>query len=228
MKKPIKAQNIVKSSYIKILTYSKSGSGKTSLCATLGNAFVIDIENGTLSIAGSDCDIWDARSIQDVWDGYRYFCDHIKDYSALCIDSITKLTEFMLIQETQKVGKSFDRYSNMADQIKAFVEELIDSPFHVYVTAIEGRDKGNDKGDGNWLPNTEGKVLPEWLPRQFDEVFSIVDCEDEDGNPIRMLQTRDLKDWVLKDRSGMLDVYEPCDLKYIIDKIHGDLPKENQ
>ena len=64
-------------------------------------------------------------------------------------------------------------------------------------------------------------MLPQWLVSQFDEVFTITDCEDEDKNPIRMLQTSGLRDWELKDRSGVLDMFEPFDLEAMVTKILG-------
>ena len=109
----------------------------------------------------------------------------------------------------------------MGEEVKEFIRKVKDGPFNLYVTALVDRDKGQDRGDGTWLPKTAGKMLPQWLVSQFDEVFTITDCEDEDKNPIRMLQTSGLRDWELKDRSGVLDMFEPFDLEAMVTKILG-------
>lgn len=217
----IHASDYTMNDYVNMLCLSKSGSGKTTLCATLGHAFIISIEGGMLSIRGCGCDIVEARSMKEVNDAYDYFLQHKDEYTALCIDSITELSELKLLESTKKFGKSFDRFSEMGEKVKEFIRKAKDGPFNLYVTALVDRDKGQDRGDGTWLPKTAGKMLPQWLVSQFDEVFTITDCEDKDKNPIRMLQTSGLRDWELKDRSGVLDMFEPFDLEAMVTKILG-------
>lgn len=96
------------------------------------------------------------------------------------------------------------------------------------MTAKIERDKDEVSGRMLYRPSMVGKKLPENLPYIFDEVFVLRNELVEDQIK-RYLQTSSDGQFVAKDRSGKLDLYEPADLDAVINKIRATKkPKETK
>ena len=75
-----------------------------------------------------------------------------------------------------------------------------------------------------YWPLMPGKQLTNGIGYLFDEVFALRVETDEEGNNTRWLQTQRDAQYEAKDRSDMLDQFEPPDLTLIERKITNQTP----
>jgi hypothetical protein len=87
------------------------------------------------------------------------------------------------------------------------------------ITAIEVKTLAD--GSMVFSPSMPGKTLTQGIAYFFDEVFALRVHTDDEGNIQRWLQTSANGSYTAKDRSGALDLFEPCDLSHIANKILG-------
>ena len=83
----------------------------------------------------------------------------------------------------------------------------------------QSHEKDDQTGAMLFSPDMPGSKLGPQLPYLFDEVFSLRVEPDDDGNPVRWLQTTKDHRHDAKDRSGSLAPFEPPVLEDIIFKI---------
>lgn len=221
--------------------------GKTVLMATLPMPFVIiSTENGLLSLSvrnltrifmemgiDEESASMRARMVKQqtvivVRNGlqlkkaYEWCVANPSRYQSIGWDSASETAEVML--EASKAVKADGRqaYVEVADLIGGYFKKFRDyTPGkHVCVVAKEGSMKDEVTGGVKWGPDFPGKQLGPQSPYWMDQTFRIAVGHDTATNKsFRFLQTQPSEQFIAKDRSGVLDVYERPDLSYIIDKI---------
>lgn len=87
-------------------------------------------------------------------------------------------------------------------------------------TAKKQASKDDISGRIMFAPSLPGQKCSQNLPYHFDEVLCLRCENDEDGKPIRFLQTFPDSTYCCKDRSGALQAYEEADLGSIIRRIN--------
>jgi len=100
------------------------------------------------------------------------------------------------------------------------VRAFRDLPITVYMTAKLEKSKDDISGRIMFAPSLPGQKCSQNLPYHFDEVLCLRCENDEDGKPIRFLQTFPDSTYCCKDRSGALQAYEEADLGSIIRRIN--------
>lgn len=205
---------------VKGIIYGNSGNGKTVLCATAPRPFMVQAENGTLSLTKANLErifgigaagisysiplakiktiddfskVYDAIFTPEIW----------HSFDTLYIDSWSEIVEAILKDElaTNKDGRK--AYGEMADRSVEWLKKFRDIPGkHVFITCKQGICANN----GLFGPSMPGNMLNEAVPYLFDEVLQICIGEDPTTRQsYRYLRTQpDLKNDA-KDRSGALD-----------------------
>lgn len=209
---------------IKALVYGMAGAGKTRLCATAPNAVIISAEGGMLSLRGHDLPVIEIHTIADLQEAYRFLidADAAKHFEWVCLDSLSEIAEVVLADEKARTKDPRKAYSELSDQMMALVKAFRDLPGrNVYMSAKMDRQKDEATGTMLYTPSMPGQRVGQALPYLFDEVFVLRVERDNEGKPSRWLQTQQDMQYIAKDRSGALAMYEVPDLTAIATKIHS-------
>lgn len=208
---------------VKVLVYGAAGSGKTSLCATTGSRpIIISAEAGLLSLRGHDIPVIEVGSIEDVHEAYRFVTEAAEatEFDWVCLDSISEIAEQVLGAEKKASPDPRKAYGALSDKMQELIRAFRDIPNrNVYFSAKQERTKDEVTGAQLYAPSAPGQRVGQSLPYFFDEVFALRVEKDADGNPTRWLQTASDFQYVAKDRSGALDMFEPPSLADIYAKI---------
>jgi len=211
--------------FLKMVIYGEAGAGKTRLAATTGApTVVISAEGGLLSLRDHDITAIEVKSIADIQEAYKWAVGskEAQGIQWVCLDSISEIAEVSLAHEKAENKNTMRAYGQMADQMTSLIRAFRDLPErHVYMTAKQERTQLDD-GSMIFGPSMPGKNLTQGLAYFFDEVFALRVHTDEEGNIQRWLQTNANGTHTAKDRSGALELFEPCDLSQIKTKILGE------
>lgn len=207
-----------------MLVYGNPGAGKTSLAKTIqGRVLILSAESGLLSLSGTEMDVIEIGSWADVQEAYGWIVAEPRPYDWIFIDSLTELGQ-RLVEDMKRIypdrKDSIVMWGEVADRMRAFIKAFRDlRPYSVVFTALAKIDK-DAVGRRFTGVDLNGKIADQ-LPAFFDEVFALRILEAEDGTASRWLVTSQHDDWVAKDRSGQLALFEPPDLAGIARKIIG-------
>lgn len=208
---------------IKALVYGGAGAGKTCLCATAPNPVIISAEAGLLSLRSHDLPVIEVHSIADLQEAYRFVsnAEEAKAFQWVCLDSLSEIAEVVLADEKARTKDPRKAYGELSDQMMALVRAFRDLPGrNVYMSAKMERAKDEVTGAMLYTPSMPGQRVGQALPYLFDEVFVLRVERDAEGKPSRWLQTQTDLQYIAKDRSGALAMFELPDLTSVATKIH--------
>jgi len=208
---------------IKILVHAPAGAGKTTLCATTaGKPVILSAESGLLSLRHHAIPVIEVNTFADVQDGYRFLTESAdaQEFDWVCVDSISEIAEVCLANEKKLHRDPRAAFGALQDQMFSLIRAFRDLPGrNVYMSCKQQRVSDEISGLQLYAPSLPGNKLGQGISYFFDEVFALRVEKDADGNPTRWLQTgRDVQ-YEAKDRSGCLEMFEPCDLSAITRKI---------
>lgn len=212
-----------KTNGIKVCVYGGAGAGKTTLCGTTdAPTVIISAEAGLLSLKGHDIPVIEVSSIADVHEAYQFVLEsaEAKDFQWVCLDSISEIAEQVLNFEKKNSKDPRQAYGALAEQMQDLIRAFRDLPGrNVFMSSK--MEKAKDEATGSFLygPSMPGAKLAQALPYFFDECFVLRVEKDAEGNPTRWLQTGADFNHQAKDRSGVLDMFEPAHLGNIAAKI---------
>lgn len=208
---------------LKILAYGHPGAGKTSLCATTGgNPVIISAESGLLSLRHHDIPVIEVSSIADVHEAYQFLTesDDAKHFDWICLDSISEIAEQVLNFEKKNSKDPRQAYGALAEQMQDLIRAFRDMPGrNVYFSCKMERIKDEATGSLLYGPAMPGAKLGQQIGYFFDEVFVLRAEKADDGQIYRTLQTSGDYNYIAKDRSGALELYEEPNLAAIAAKI---------
>ncbi|MBO4278842.1 MAG: ATP-binding protein [Spirochaetales bacterium] len=206
---------------ITVLVYGQSGVGKTTLIRTLpGKVLILSAEAGLLSLRDTDIEYVDIHTMDDLNEAYSYILSNINEYNCIVLDSLSEIGEVILANEKKTSKDARMAYLTMQDQILDLVRAFRDLPVTVYMTAKLEKVKDDITGRVMFAPSLPGQKCSQNLPYHFDEVLCLRSESDDDGKPVRFLQTFTDSSYCCKDRSGKLQPYEDADLGSIIRRIN--------
>lgn len=231
----------IESNGIKMLTYGLLGSGKTRLCATPAAhdepVLIVNVEGGLLSLKNipeaqkKHIRVAEVRTFGQMDEVYEHLVQEYR-YSWVCIDSISEVADVVLANEkaTQNDGRA--AYGNLADIMMGMLRAFRDIPdYNVMMSAKMTRFTDEITNRTMYWPLMPGKQLTNGIGYLFDQVCALRVEEDQDGKKERWLQTsRDIQ-YEAKDRSDVLEMFEPPDLYEMALKINRNIStneKENK
>lgn len=211
---------------VKILAYGVGGTGKTTLCATAPNPFVVSAESGLLSLAKYRIPGAAVSTLAELSEVWRWVSSSTEanQFATICVDSSTELAEVLL--QTLRASNKDPRkaYGEMLDQMMQLLRAFRDlQGKHVYITAKEEWAKDEATGAMKFQPLMPGQKLGQQLPYLFDEVFRLIVARDQQGKKQHVVCTQADYQYEGKDRSGCLDPFEQPNLTAIINKITGGI-----
>jgi phage nucleotide-binding protein len=218
---------------LKILIIGESGAGKTHTATTVtGNPLIINAENGLLTLQDYDFDVSDIsqaepaeNKLNKLIETYNFLrTQEAQDkYQWVFIDSLTEISQILVQALHDKYPDRKDglvMWGEYSKRMKGLIKAFRDlKGYHVVMTALDAKDK-DDHGRMFHGVDMSGKISSQ-CPALFDEVFFLRVFETDEGDIKRAFQTRKNDNYIAKDRSGKLDLYEPTDLAHITTKIYG-------
>ena len=216
----------------KLLVYGQAGAGKTYATQTMpGKVLVISAEAGLLSIKDApNVSAIEVSNYDDLREVYSALKSGELVYDSVCLDSVSEISEILLVHEKGRNKDGRMAYQNVAEAVTSLMRSFRDLDMHVLFLCKEGKD--NNDGIFFFGPKMASKPLGEDITYFFDEVLAlrVLDDQDEDGNAIaaRWLQTRIGQGYTAKDRSGKLEAFEKPDLTALIAKLGFSMNVENK
>ena len=216
----------------KLLVYGQAGAGKTYATQTMpGKVLVISAEAGLLSIKDApNVSAIEVSNYDDLREVYSALKSGELVYDSVCLDSVSEISEILLVHEKGRNKDGRMAYQNVAEAVTSLMRSFRDLDMHVLFLCKEGKD--NNDGIFFFGPKMASKPLGEDITYFFDEVLAlrIIDDQDDDGNAIaaRWLQTRIGQGYTAKDRSGKLEAFEKPDLTALIAKLGFSMNVENK
>ena len=208
----------------KMGVFGSAGSGKTFLCSTTGEpTLMISAEAGLLSIkAAGHIQVYEVDSLEGVRIVYEHVRDNPDDFKWVCLDSISEIAERSLEADLRATKDPRKAYGEMAIKMTQVVKSFRDLPgTNVVFTAKLDREKDDATGSMLYAPGAPGRQLGAQLPYYLDLIAALRVIPDQEGKLNRWLQTGQDAQWLCKDRSGKLDMWEEPNLATLQKKILG-------
>jgi len=217
----------------KILVSSAAGMGKTRLIPTLpGKIKLLSAEAGLLSIRHSkaDIDVDVISGMDDLRNAYVAMSKPDHGFAWVALDSISEIAEVCLAEKKASSKDPRMAYGETAEVVLSLIKAFRDLPHvGVYFTAKETPVTDEATGRVTYQVMFPGKQLPPQIPYLFDECFRLVSVENADKtSDVWILTRNDGRSPGVKDRSGALDPYEPCDLGAIVKKIQNNNTEQGE
>ena len=207
---------------VKLLVYSQSGAGKTTLIKTLPSPIIISAESGLLSLEDCDIPYIEVNDMASLKEAYEYVTsDECSQFKSIALDSISEIAEVVLAAEKKKSKDGRMAYGEMDTQVTEIIRAFRDIPNkHVYFTAKLEKQQ-DEMGRVMYFPSLPGNKTAQKLPFFFDFVMALRIERDADGNTQRALMVESDGLWLAKQRGTKLNAWEGPDLGAVIAKIGG-------
>lgn len=208
---------------IKLLVYGRAGTGKTRIAATAPGPLVISAEKGLLSLRGFNIPAIEISSLKELQDVYSWIAGstEARQFATFALDSVSEIAEQVLTAEKAKTPNKMKAYGELQEQLIVELRRFRDlaGPNIVFLAKQEAaKDAMGNVTYRPWMP---GQQLPMAMPYFFDEVFQLNVGKDQQNKEFRFLRTRPDGMNEAKDRSGVLDEFEPADLSIVFRKMLG-------
>lgn len=208
--KIVYTDQLARTNGVKALVYGRAGTGKTTLCATAPNPFIISAESGLLSLRHVRVPAVEVSTVEEVLNVWRWLqTPAAAQIQTVCLDSLSEIGEKVLTSE--KKGSKDGRmvYGNTNDRVIEMAKSFRDLPGkNVLFTAKEGVETNPVTGVSRIGPDAPGKSIGPALTYLFDEVFRAEVGRDPNGATFHYLRCKPDAVSDAKDRSGRLDEIE--------------------
>lgn len=226
----LKIQNTAyyKPSGVKILIYGKPGTGKTPLCLTADNVFLLSSDPGLLTIRGHNIPYFATMTRKDIIDAHEWVMKstEARRYSTIVNDSISEQSEIVLTHHSERnkdIRKAYQEY--MKDIYKVVRESVtLSNKNFCFIAKRTQKEVLPDiirigqKERYIYVPAMPSEKSQDWLLHKFDIILAARQTPDRLYN---YLQAKGVDNYYLRDRSGTLNAIEEPHLQKIIDKING-------
>lgn len=224
------SSNLAKNIRINSLSVADSGTGKTHFLGSIcnhGKLFVIDTENGLLSIADKDFDYITIDSWDEFGEAYKWFLKNYeeKGYTHLGVDSVTRLQQYLVDKISKGTGKiSQNEWGVVLASLRKMIDHITKTcPTHVHMTAMAMESKDELTGATKIYPNIQGSFKHD-LCGYFDLVLNHQCGPDKEGKQAYWVQTKGDRRIIARSRLESLiklNNKEPSDYKIVAKLIKG-------
>lgn len=224
------ASEVAKGFGVKALIHGGPGVGKTPVLLTAPQVVICAIEPGLLSIRNSNVPVCVADTPARIEDFHRWVMQsaEARQFKTIAFDSGSEMAETFLREELAKKsssGKKVDgkaAYGEMGRRTLAVLRDMyyLRGPHVVVLCKQQAKDGDLRK------PYFPGDMLNIAIPHLYDEILSCEYIQRADTvGVVRAFRT--LTDGLTRarDRSGVLDEFEPANLAHIFNKIETLIPK---
>lgn len=214
--------NMIGLNSINVLIYGRPGTGKTVMCSTAPGPLILAAERGLLSISNKKVPVAIINSLADLTEAFDWVSINGKSsgIKTVCVDSVSEITEKCLAMERKKSNDPRLAYGNMSMNVIELMKKFIaNDSFDTVFTAKEKTEIHPITGVEMAAPDTDGKKVAHELPYAFDGVYHMEIGVNQQHQTVHYVRAKSSVKCDAKDRSGVLDEFEPPDLTFIFDKI---------
>lgn len=216
---------------VKMLCYGAPGSGKTPLVNTAPRPVLLVTEPGMLSMRTSNVPCWVADTpsrIGEFFDWVRGSAE-VKNFDTICVDSVSQMAETILAQMMDKFRDGRKAYGEMSSACMEHLDLLFFmQQKHVYLIAKEsvietvnpvatttGIQIQTTQSKSYFFP---GKDLHTKVGHRYDLIAHAERAMIPGHGEQRVLRTKPTDSIIARDRSGLLDEFEPHNLAALFTK----------
>ena len=217
-------RELVQKNGVKMLIYGGAGTGKTRSVVTAPRPMLFAIEKGLLSIQNENVPVWDMNGRLDEFVKFMEWVEkshEVKQFDTIYVDSLSELATILLEQELMKAKDPRQAYGAMADKVLKWVRTLNSLPQkHVALLAKQEIISSNNINYAQ--PAFEGKKLFTEITHLMDEIFRFQSkrFKMQTGfQEFMVCSTKNMQDYLARDKSGKLAEDEPQNIAEIISKI---------
>lgn len=207
---------------IKAVIFGPPGSGKTPLLETAPRPIALITEPGMLSMRKSNLPCWNAiNSPKEIEEFFKWLrsSNEAKNYDTVCMDSLSQMAELIIREELGRNKDGRKAYGEMSRRVMDHLEFLFYMPQkHTALLCKQAVIDGANEAKVR-IPSFPGQDLGVKVPHLFD-AFWHLDKHRIPGvaQPTRALLTQANFSTMARDRSGLLNEYEPADLSQVFHK----------
>lgn len=204
---------------VKALAYGPPGVGKTPIVNTAPRPVFLAVEPGLLSMKNSRVPTYVAPTWKqiDEWFKWLWNSKETANYDTVCVDSVSQICEIYLRDNPEKVAHGLKLYGNMAERVGDILHKLYYMQGkHTYLICkqmIETTDGGSKR-----RPYFPGNDLNVKTPHLYDEILDVGRHTIPGHGVAIAFQCHSSFDSYCRDRTGLLDQFEPPDLSALFAK----------
>lgn len=231
-------RDLIQRNGVKMLIYGGAGTGKTRSVLTTPRPVLLAVEQGLLSLQGENVPVFDVHTniTPTMGDGERlnkklsniveFFewlvkSSEARNFDTVYIDSISEISTLVLEMELQKVKDPRQAYWTMSDKVLKWVRFLHSIP-NKHVAMLCKQEMINSNNINYYQPSFEGQKLFKEITHLFDEIFRFQPkrFKMQTGfQEFMVCSTKNMQDYLARDKSGKLAEDELQDIGAIINKI---------
>lgn len=207
----------------KCVAYGPPGTGKTPIVQTAPRPVLCVVEPGMLSMRrATNVPAWEAHTVPKIKEFFDWLkkSNEAKNFDTVCVDSISQMAEVILEDKLKRIAHGMKAYGEMAREVMDILSDLFYMPQkHMYLIAKQGIE---EVGAGKrYRPFFPGQDLNTRVPHLFDIIMRCerVRLPETNGAEVVAFRTKESPDAMARDRSGLLNEFEPPNLAAIFAKV---------
>lgn len=219
-------RDVVKRNGVKMLIYGGAGTGKTRSVLTAPRPMLFSAEQGLLSLQSENVPVWDMNGKFEQFTRFMEWLEKSNEprqFDTIYIDSLSELTTALLELEMAKITDGRKAYGAMADKLLKYLRTLINLPNkHIVLLAKQEVVVSNNIAYAQ--PAFEGKKLFTEITHSLDEIFRFQPKRfkmQQGYQEFMVASTKNMTDYLARDKSGKLAEDEPQHIGDIITKIYS-------
>ena len=227
---------------VSCLVYGMPNAGKTRMIRTAPDPYIFDLEHNLSSVKGGGLHYHRIDSLTDFSESRKWWFEsnEAKQYKTLCIDSVSKLGEYVLkyFEDTMSIkdkngvvrqaANKWDVYAAVRDWFVKMLGWIKIHDRHVYM--IASIDYSNDPITSKeiYVPHFPGKATLKYCAYTLSELWLLrKELAGENVNAYLLTDGVD-SEYIAKDHSGRLGRIEEPNLTNIFEKILRDDKDNNK
>jgi len=211
---------------IKILSYGKSGAGKTyfagGMC-DMGPTLVICADKGLMSIKDKLFDTYEVNNWVEFNEAFAYLMSNIDKYKFVVLDSLTEVQRMLILHMCGDKGPTLQQWGEIDIRMHKVVTTFQNLPINVLTICLANENKDEVLGNTFVMPLIKGS-LQQNLSAYYDVVlYHFTTLSDDKNTGEKTTQYYCLSEndnrFVAKNRGGKLNRVEINSYPQIYEKL---------
>lgn len=231
-------KDLIQKNGVKMLIYGGAGTGKTRSVITAPRPILLAVEQGLLSLQNENVPVFDVhynitpqmkmeerlnKKLVNIVEFFDWLerSNEAKQFDTVYIDSLSEISTLILESEMSKVKDPRQAYGAMADKVLKWVRQLHIMP-NKHIALICKQEMVHSNNINYYQPSFEGQKLYKEVTHLFDEIFRFQPKRfkmQQGFQEFNVCSTKNMQDYLARDKSGKLAEDEPQDISAIISKI---------
>lgn len=204
---------------VKSLVFGPPGVGKTPIINTAPRPVLCVTEPGMLSMRNSSVPTWaafDAKRIDEFF-LWLFGSAEVRNFDTVCVDSMSQMAEIVISDEQKNNRHGLKAYGEMSRRVMEHLSRLYFMQYkHTYLVCKQ--TSVDVQGIRMLRPFFPGQDLNVKVPHMYDMILHCAYASVPNVGTVKAFRTRQAIDIMARDRSGLLNEFEQCDLAALFAK----------